>query len=79
MLKTYDVTCPDSPFCGEEFEVELDPETEENCVDCPFCGAEFDWEHDQATDTITLVPNGEDDEIDETPLADDDEGEEELA
>jgi hypothetical protein len=78
MTKTYDVTCPDSPFCGEEFEVELDPATEEDCIECPFCGAEFGWDHDTVTDTITLVPN-EDDEIDETPLADDDEGEEELA
>ena len=56
MMKTYDVTCPDSPFCGEEFEVvDLDPATEEDCIECPHCGQEFDWEHDPAADIVTLL------------------------
>ena len=69
MTKTYDVTCPDTPFCGEEFEVEMDPATEEDCIECPHCGEEFDWEHDPATDTVTLLPN--DDDAEELDLVDD--------
>lgn len=78
MTKTYDVTCPDKPFCGEEFEViDLDPATEEDCIECPHCGQEFDWEHDSATDKITLLLD-EYDEADGLLLAgsdDDEEGE----
>lgn len=75
MLKTYDVTCPD---CEEDFEVELDPLTEEECIECPECLGEFDWEHIEDTDTIELIPY-EEDEIDGTPLADEDAEEDELA
>ena len=70
MLKTYDVTCRD---CGEDLEVDLDPETEEDCIECPNCFHQFDWYHDPATDTITLRADeyDEDDDI----LMDDDEEE----
>ena len=53
MTKTYDVTCADES-CLEEFEVEMDPATEEEYVECPACWDQFDWEHDEATDTVTL-------------------------
>ena len=69
MLKTYDVTCPD---CDEDFEVEMDPVTEEGCIECPECFGEFDFYYDPDTDTITVLPN-EEDEIDSTLLVDDDE------
>ena len=63
MLKTYDVTCPDENFCGQEFEVvDLDPATEEDCIECPHCGQQFDWEHDPVTDTITLILDESDEE-----------------
>lgn len=78
MTKTYDVTCPD-PECAEEFEVELDPETEEDCIECPECLEEFDWEHDSAADTITLMSDEEDDdETDDTLTIAGDDGEDEL-
>jgi peptide subunit release factor 1 (eRF1) len=80
MMKTYDVTCPD---CGEDFEVEMDPATEEECVDCPECLGEFDWEYIEDTDTVELIPYEIDDtplaDDDDAPLADDDEEEDELA
>jgi hypothetical protein len=68
MMKTYDVTCPD-PYCNEDFEVELDPETEDCCIECPECLGEFDWEQTD-TDTVELMPNEEDEEDDGNPLLD---------
>jgi hypothetical protein len=73
MLKTYDVTCP-NPDCLEEFEVEMDPETEEEYIDCPECGEGFDWDHDPVADTITLRLD-EDDEDDDILMDDDKEDE----
>jgi DNA replicative helicase MCM subunit Mcm2 (Cdc46/Mcm family) len=76
MLKAYDVTCPE---CTEEFEVEMDPATEDEYIECPECLEEFDWDHDTDTDTVTLLP-GDFEEDDDTPLTEEgDEGEDELA
>jgi transcription elongation factor Elf1 len=80
MTKTYDVTCPDKPFCGEDFLVEMDPATEVFTVECPHCGGEFDWEHNALTDTITLFKgDDEGDEEDESAEDEDDEEEDELS
>jgi hypothetical protein len=77
MLKTYDVTCPD---CLEDFEVDMEPATEEECVECPECLGEFDWEHDEATDTVALFETPDDEgALDGLGDEPDDEGEDELA
>lgn len=80
MLKTYDVTCPS---CHEDFEVEMDPLTEKDCIECPNCYDEVDWEHDATADTVTLLPNDDDDldEADALELSaeEGDEEEDELA
>ena len=73
MLKTYDVTCPN---CQEEFEVDIDPATEEEYIQCPVCEDEVDWEYDAATDALTLSLLPDDDEDDE--MDGDDEEEDEL-
>ena len=78
MINTYDVTCP---LCEEEFEVEIDPLTEEESIECPECLDEIDWEYDAEADAITLMPYADDDEDeDSTPLVEeDDEEDNELA
>ena len=76
MLKTYDVTCP-HPDCLQEFEVEIDPETEEYCIECPECWNDFGWEYDPATDTLKLLPHPDaDDEFEEDDDPDDEEEDE---
>ena len=75
-MKTYSLVCPD-PDCTAEFDAELDPATlteDGDLIECPECLDEWEWEYVAETDTLTLLPD-EEDEAD-TMLVDTEEDEE---
>jgi hypothetical protein len=77
MIKPYDVTCAD-PECAEAFTVIADPtqlaEDEGTIAECPECGCDIEYDYDAATDTLTVTPGQEFED-----LEDDIDGEQDLA
>lgn len=79
-MKTYTLVCPD-PDCAEEFDIELDPATlteDGDLIECPGCFDEWEWEYDAPTDTLSLLPDEDDEEFtdltDESGDTDDEDG-----
>ena len=78
-MKTFTLICPD-PDCAEEWDIDLDPATlteDAELIECPACLEEWEWEYAPETETLTLLPD-EDDEADDLSLVDtEDEGDNE--
>ena len=74
MTKTYEASCAD-PECAATFTIDADPtqlaEDDGTLVDCPECGVECEYDYDAETDTLTITPGQEFEEIE----GDDSEGE----
>ena len=76
-MKTYTLICPD-PDCAAGFDIELEPadlSEDGDLIECPLCLEEWEWSYAAETDTLTLIPD-EDEEADDTLLVDTEEDEE---
>jgi hypothetical protein len=79
MTKTFTLICPDE-LCEAEFPYEADPQTIGDggeLITCPKCGEEWEWEFDLKAETLELLPDEEEDELESSGDFDDEDFEDE--